>query len=40
MRGRNAGGSRLLARGKQVNFERQAGWRVKVTILYLADLSG
>jgi hypothetical protein len=29
-----------LAEGSQVNHERQAGWRVKVALLYLADLSG
>jgi hypothetical protein len=48
MRGRQAGGSRLpfftwqiyLAAGTQVNHERKAGRMVKVTVLYLADLSG
>ncbi len=48
MRVRQAGGSRLpfctwqiyLAEGTQVNHERQAGWRVNVTLFYLADLSG
>jgi hypothetical protein len=48
MRGRQAGGSWLpfftwqihLAEGTQVNHERQAGRRVKVALLYLADLSG
>ncbi len=29
-----------LPEGTQVNHERQAGWRVKVVVLYLADLSG
>ncbi len=28
-----------MAEGTQVNHERQAGWMVKVTLLYLADLS-
>jgi hypothetical protein len=28
-----------LAEGTVVNHERQAGWRVMVTLLYLADLS-
>ncbi len=45
---RQVGGSRLpfftweiyLAEGKQVNIERQTDWRVIVTVLYLADLSG
>jgi hypothetical protein len=44
---RQDGGSRLqfftwqiyLAEGTQVNHERQAGWRVMVTVHYLADLS-
>jgi hypothetical protein len=44
---RQEGGSRLpfftwqiyLAEGPQVNHERQAGWRVMVTVHYLADLS-
>jgi hypothetical protein len=48
LRGRQAGGSWLpfftwqiyLAEGKQVDIERQTGWRVIVTVLYLADLSG
>jgi hypothetical protein len=48
MRVRQTGGSILLfftwqihlAEGTQVNHERQAGRRVKVALLYLADLFG